>query len=193
MPPPGRRETLDEQVESASPPPGAKIKIYASATLYFADLDSALDSIITGPATEPRDATSSESDCGLGEPSGTDEIKGSSQKIHCDWRRPGVNVLVASGDAGSNPDVIRDTVRAGPPGRILKLDINVKCRRRHHPQTWLATAASTARRRGRQRRRTRGHGFKRQPWQQGLAPPSGTSVWCETSASQRIRIPEPDA
>ena len=103
MPPQEGEETLDAQWTSGIAP-GAKIKIYASGTLSFADLDSALDRIITDLATEPGMRQLSIS-LGLGETfMAPDEIKAQSQKF-LRLAALGVNVFVASGDAGSNPDV----------------------------------------------------------------------------------------
>ncbi len=123
MPPQEGEETLDAQWTSGIAP-GAKIRIYASGTLSFADLDSALDRIITDLATEPGMRQLSIS-LGLGETfMAPDEIKAQSQKF-LRLAASGVNVFVASGDAGSNPDVTGHS--SGGPTQVEyeASDINV--------------------------------------------------------------------
>ena len=53
LPPQEGEETLDAQWTSGIAP-GAKIRIYASGTLQFTDLDRALDRIISDLASQPR-------------------------------------------------------------------------------------------------------------------------------------------
>ena len=55
LPPQEGEETLDAQWTSGIAP-GAKIRIYASGTLQFTDLDRALDRIISDLASQPDDA-----------------------------------------------------------------------------------------------------------------------------------------
>jgi kumamolisin len=116
-------ETLDAQWTSGIAP-GAKIRIYASGTLQFVDLDRALDRIISDLASEPGMRQLSIS-LGLGETfMATDEIKAQSQKF-LRLAAAGVNVFVASGDAGSNPDVTGHS--SGGPTQVEyeASDINV--------------------------------------------------------------------
>src|ERR1700730_350763 len=123
LPPQEGEETLDAQWTSGIAP-GAKIKIYASGTLSFADLDSALDRIITDLGSEPGMRQLSIS-LGLGETfMAPDEINAQSQKF-LRLAASGVNVFVASGDAGSNPDVTGHS--SGGPTQVEyeAADINV--------------------------------------------------------------------
>lgn len=116
-------ETLDAQWTSGIAP-GAKIRIYASGTLAFVDLDRALDRIISDLASEPEMRQLSIS-LGLGETfMAKDEIKAQSQKF-LRLAASGVNVFVASGDAGSNPDVTGHS--SGGPTQVEyeASDINV--------------------------------------------------------------------
>src|SRR5262249_55776898 len=80
------------------------IRIYASGTLRFVDLDRALDRIISDLATQPGMRQLSIS-LGLGETfMARDEVTTQSRKF-LRLAAAGVNVFVSSGDAGSNPDV----------------------------------------------------------------------------------------
>jgi kumamolisin len=97
-------ETLDVEWASGIAP-GAKIRIYATGTLQFVDLDLALDRIFADLATQPGMRQLSIS-LGLGEtfmggPKG--EVATQHQKF-LRLSAAGVNVFVSSGDAGSNPD-----------------------------------------------------------------------------------------
>jgi kumamolisin len=97
-------ETLDVEWASGIAP-GAKIRIYATGTLQFVDLDLALDRIFADLATQPEMRQLSIS-LGLGEtfmggPQG--EVATQHQKF-LRLSAAGVNVFVSSGDAGSNPD-----------------------------------------------------------------------------------------
>ena len=97
-------ETLDAQWTSGIAP-DAKVRIYASGSLNFPDLDLALDQIIADMATEPGMRQLSIS-LGLGEtflgsPEG--EVTTENQKF-LTLAAAGVNVFVSTGDAGSNPD-----------------------------------------------------------------------------------------
>ncbi len=123
LPPQEGEETLDAQWTSGIAP-GAKIKIYASGTLQFTDLDRALDRIISDLASQPTMRQLSIS-LGLGETfMALGEIKAQSQKF-LKLAAAGVNVFVASGDAGSNPDVTGHS-SGGPTQVEYELsDINV--------------------------------------------------------------------
>jgi len=97
-------ETLDVEWASGIAP-GAKIRVYASGSLQFVDLDLALDRILADLATHPGMRQLSIS-LGLGEtfmggPAG--EVATQHQKF-LRLAAAGVNVFVSSGDAGSNPD-----------------------------------------------------------------------------------------
>lgn len=104
LPPPQGEETLDASWASGIAP-GAKIRIYASGSLSFVDLDLALDRIISDLPSQPGMRQLSIS-LGLGErflggPQG--EVATQHQKF-LRLAAAGVNVFVSSGDAGSNPD-----------------------------------------------------------------------------------------
>lgn len=171
MPPQEGEETLDAQWTSGIAP-GAKIKIYASGTLSFADLDSALDRIITDLASEPGMRQLSIS-LGLGETfMAPDEITAQSQKF-LRLAASGVNVFVASGDAGSNPDVTGHS--SGGPTQVEyeASDINVIAvggttlnlapdGSVDSETAWVGSGGG------------RSGLFKRQPWQQGPGVPAGT-------------------
>jgi kumamolisin len=123
LPPQEGEETLDAQWTSGIAP-GAKIRIYASGTLQFTDLDRALDRIISDLASEPTMRQLSIS-LGLGETfMAQGEIKAQSLKF-LKLAAAGVNVFVASGDAGSNPDVTGHS--SGGPTQVEyeSSDINV--------------------------------------------------------------------
>jgi kumamolisin len=103
LPPPEGEETMDAEWSSGVAP-GAKIRIYASGTLQFVDLDRALDSIISDLPDEPGMRQLSIS-LGLGETfMARDEVNTQSGKF-LRLAAAGVNVFISSGDAGSNPDV----------------------------------------------------------------------------------------
>jgi kumamolisin len=104
LPVPEGEETLDAQWSSGIAP-GAKIRIYASGSLAFVDLDRALDRILADLPTQPGLRQLSIS-LGLGEvylngPGG--EVAIEHQKF-LKLAAAGVNVFVSTGDAGSNPD-----------------------------------------------------------------------------------------
>ena len=97
-------ETLDAQWTSGIAP-DAKVRIYASGSLNFVDLDLALDQIIADMASEPGMRQLSIS-LGLGETfmgSADGEVATQNQKF-LTLSAAGVNVFVSTGDAGSNPD-----------------------------------------------------------------------------------------
>lgn len=104
LPPPSGEETLDVSWSSGIAS-GAKIKIYATATLAFVALDKALDQIIAD-AVNDQSLKQLSISLGLGEtfmggPQG--EVATQHQKF-LQLAAAGVNVFVSSGDAGSNPD-----------------------------------------------------------------------------------------
>lgn len=100
--PPSGEETLDAEWASGIAP-GANVRIYASGSLSFVDLDRALDRILADLADHPEMRQLSVS-LGLGE---TYMAKGELTTQHQKYLQlaaAGVNVFVSSGDAGSNPD-----------------------------------------------------------------------------------------
>jgi kumamolisin len=101
---PEGEETLDAEWASGIAP-GADVRIYASGTLQFVDLDMALDQIIADLPSQPTMRQLSIS-LGLGETymgGPTGEVATQHQKF-LRLAAAGVNVFVSSGDAGSNPD-----------------------------------------------------------------------------------------
>jgi len=104
LPVPEGEESLDVEWASGIAP-GAKVRVYATGSLSFVDLDLALDRIIADLPNQPGMRQLSIS-LGLGEtymggPAG--EIKTQHMKF-LRLAAAGVNVFVSSGDAGSNPD-----------------------------------------------------------------------------------------
>ena len=101
LPPREGEETLDVEWASGIAP-GANIRVYASGSLSFVDLDRALDRIIADVPFHPGFRQLSIS-LGLGE---TFMAPGEVIVQHSKFLRlaaMGVNVFVSSGDAGSNP------------------------------------------------------------------------------------------
>ncbi len=102
LPVPEGEETLDAEWSSGIAS-GAKIRIYASGSLRFVDLDRALDHIIADLPSQPGMRQLSIS-LGLGEKfMAPAEVNVQHQKF-LRLAAAGVNVFVSSGDAGSNPD-----------------------------------------------------------------------------------------
>jgi kumamolisin len=102
-PPPSGEETMDVEWSSGIAP-GAKIRIYASGTLDFVNLDAALDRIIADLPSQPGMRQLSIS-LGLGE---TFMAKAEVRTQHTKFLKlaaAGVNVFISSGDAGASPDV----------------------------------------------------------------------------------------
>ena len=102
LPPIEGEETLDVSWASGIAP-GATVRVYASGSLSFVDLDRAIDRIIADLPGHPEMRQLSVS-LGLGE---TFMSKGEVATQHQKFLRlaaSGVNVFVSSGDAGSNPD-----------------------------------------------------------------------------------------
>lgn len=165
-------ETLDVQWSSGVAP-GAKIRIYASGSLQFSDLDRALDRILADLPAFPGMRQLSIS-LGLGE---TFMPRGEVGTQHSKFLRlaaAGVNVFVSSGDAGSNPDGsghgsggplqaeygASDSCVIGVGGTSLMLAAN--------GSIWKETGWPDG-----------GGGksiyFKRPAWQKGLGVPGGTA------------------
>ncbi|BDI31606.1 peptidase S53 [Capsulimonas corticalis] len=104
LPVPEGEETLDVSWASGIAP-GATIRIYASGSLAFVDLDAALDKIL-GDAMADKSIRQLSISLGLGElfmNQAPGEIAAQHQK-YLQLAALGVNVFVSSGDAGSNPD-----------------------------------------------------------------------------------------
>ena len=102
LPPVEGEETLDVEWSSGIAP-GATVRVYASGSLSFVDLDRALDQMLADLPEQPAMRQVSIS-LGLGE---TFMSKGEVATQHQKFLRlaaAGVNVFVSSGDAGSNPD-----------------------------------------------------------------------------------------
>ena len=102
LPPTEGEETLDASWASGIAP-DATVRIYASGSLQFVDLDRALDRIIADLPSQPGMRQLSIS-LGLGE---TYMAKAEVATQHQRFLRlaaAGVNIFVSSGDAGSNPD-----------------------------------------------------------------------------------------
>jgi len=100
--PPTGEETLDAQWTSGIAS-GAHVRIYATGSLQFTDIDRALDRILADAAKEPGLRQVSMS-LGLGE---TYMAPGDVKTEHAKFLRlaaAGINVFVSTGDAGSNPD-----------------------------------------------------------------------------------------
>src|SRR5260221_10329829 len=104
LPPPEGEETLDAEWASGIAP-GATIRIYATSTLRFVDLNLALDRIIADLPTHPGLRQLSIS-LGLGETfmGGPGGVVATQHQKFLRLAAAGVNVFVSSGDAGSNPD-----------------------------------------------------------------------------------------
>jgi kumamolisin len=102
LPPTEGEETLDAEWASGIAP-DARVRIYASGSLSFTDLDLALDQIIADLSQEPGMRQLSIS-LGLGETyMSKDEVDTQNDKF-LRLAAAGVNVFVSTGDAGSNPD-----------------------------------------------------------------------------------------
>jgi kumamolisin len=104
LPPPEGEETLDVEWTSGIAP-GANIRIYATGSLSFVDLDRALDQIIADLPSQPGMRQLSVS-LGLGEVylGGPDGEVATQHQKYLQLAAAGVNVFVSTGDAGSNPD-----------------------------------------------------------------------------------------
>ena len=123
LPPPEGEETLDAEWASGVAP-GAKVRIYASGSLSFVDLDRALDRIIADLPSQPGMRQLSIS-LGLGE---TFMSPGEVVTQHQKFLRlaaAGVNVFVSSGDAGSNPSASGHSSNGPLQAEYESSDINV--------------------------------------------------------------------
>lgn len=103
LPAPSGEETLDVEWSSAIAP-AAKVRIYASASLSFTNLDKALQRIISDLPNQPQMHQLSIS-LGLGESYllSSSQMKTDAQ-FFASIASSGVSIFVSSGDAGSNPD-----------------------------------------------------------------------------------------
>jgi kumamolisin len=107
LPPLEGEETRDVEWTTGIAP-GATVRVYASGSLNFVDLDRALDRIIADLPSQPGMRQLSIS-LGLGETfmgsPGTPSGEVASQHLKfLKLAAAGVNVFVSTGDAGSNPD-----------------------------------------------------------------------------------------
>jgi kumamolisin len=102
LPPTEGEETLDVSWASGIAP-GATVRVYASGSLQFVDLDRALDRIIADLASETGMRQLSIS-LGLGETYMAPAEVATQHQRFLRLAAAGVNVFVSSGDAGSNPD-----------------------------------------------------------------------------------------
>ena len=103
LPAPSGEETLDVEWSSGIAP-AAKVRVYASGSLSFTDVDKSLQRIISDLPSQPQMHQLSIS-LGLGE----SYLLSSSQmqtdaQFFASIASSGVSVFVSSGDAGSNPD-----------------------------------------------------------------------------------------
>jgi kumamolisin len=102
LPPRAIEETLDASWTSGIAP-GAKIRIYASGSLQFPDLDRAMDQILVDAPKIPGMRQVSIS-LGLGETYMASSEVSTQHAKFLKLAALGVNVFVSTGDAGSNPD-----------------------------------------------------------------------------------------
>jgi kumamolisin len=171
LPPPEGEESLDVQWSSGIAP-GANIRVYASGTLSFVDLDAALDRIISDIPGNPGMRQLSIS-LGLGETfMAPGEVQTQRQKF-LRLAASGVNVFVSSGDAGSNPDVTghnstgatqaeyesSDPSVIGVGGTTLRLKANGTV---SSESGWSSSGGGQS------------IFFNRPPWQTGNGVPAGT-------------------
>jgi kumamolisin len=102
LPAPSGEETLDAEWSSGVAP-NANIRIYASGTLAFVDLDRALDRIIADAMVRPALRVVSIS-LGLGEHQMVPAEVTTEEAKFTKLAGLGVNVFVSTGDDGSNPN-----------------------------------------------------------------------------------------
>lgn len=119
LPPPDDEVSMDVQWSSGIAP-GANVRVYASGTLGFADIDRALDGILADLPSYPGMRQLSIS-LGLGEryQVGSDGFPDGYVRTQTTkflrLAAAGVNVFVSTGDAGSNPD---DSGHSGGPTQV---------------------------------------------------------------------------
>jgi kumamolisin len=102
LPPPQDEETLDVQWTSGIAP-GATIRVYAAGSLFYPDLDRALEMVLTD-AQKPGGPQHLSISLGSREDLvSPDELK-IQATLFLKLAALGVNTFVSSGDAGSNPD-----------------------------------------------------------------------------------------
>lgn len=101
LPAPTGEESLDAEWTTGIAP-GANVSIYATATLQFSDLDSGLQAILRDASADPTLRILSIS-LGLSELLTPPAVIQSQHALFLRLAALGVNVLVSSGDDGSNP------------------------------------------------------------------------------------------
>jgi kumamolisin len=101
LPPPQGEETLDAEWASTIAP-NANVRIYASGTLSFIDLDRALDRIYADALAQPALRVVSIS-LGLSEAYMAQGEVNAEETRFVRFAALGMNVFVSTGDAGSNP------------------------------------------------------------------------------------------
>ena len=102
LPVPSGEETLDTQWASTIAPE-ANVRIYASGTLSFIDLDRALDRIYADALAAPPTLRIVSISLGLSEAYMTQGEVNAEEARFVRFAALGVNVFVSTGDAGSNP------------------------------------------------------------------------------------------
>jgi kumamolisin len=170
--PPSGEETLDAQWTSGIAP-DAKIRIYASGSLAFVDLDQCLAQILEDVQTDPTLRQLSIS-LGLGEtylggPLGEVKIE---SDLFLKLAAVGVNVFISSGDAGSNP---------GPDGHNSTGPVQVEYQSSDPSVIGVGGTRLTLKATGAVNQETAWPGsgggksalFKRPAWQQAVGVPAG--------------------
>ncbi len=102
LPAPSGEETLDEEWSSGIAP-GARIRVYASGTLFDSDLDKCLQRLINDLPTQPQIHQLSIS-LGLGETYVSQAQFTTDAQLFATIASQGVSIFVSSGDGGSTPD-----------------------------------------------------------------------------------------
>jgi kumamolisin len=174
LPMPEGEETLDAEWTSGIAP-DANIRIYASGSLQFTDLDRALDRIFDDLSEEPSMRQLSIS-LGLGETymGGPDGEVATQHQKFLKLAAAGVNIFVSTGDAGSNPDQTghssngplqaehpstdTNVIAVGGTSLVLSSNGGVS-----NESGWSSSGGNKS------------IYFRRQPWQKGNTIPAGTT------------------
>ncbi len=178
LPSPSGEETLDVEW-SSSIAPGAKVRVYATTSLNFSNLDQAYQQIYTDATTHPELGIHQMSlSFGLGETYTTSSQVQTDDQYFVKLSSAGVTVFASSGDGGSTPGAGTSTDESGPlqaespasdpnvtsvGGTSLTLDSN---NNETSESVWNNNTGSS------------GGGtsiyFSRPSWQTGTGVPSGT-------------------